>query len=108
VDRNSVEHAAMLGTQGEYDDAIALLERHLLASRRDIAACRLLAEMYFQKGEKQLPGDRETAIGLLRKSIRLDPTHARASARLKMLEGGRAIARAPAAAPSSSSCDIAG
>lgn len=108
VDRNSVEHAAMLGTQGEYDDAIALLERHLTASRRDIAACRLLAEMYFQKAEKQPPGDRAAAIGLLQKSIRLDPTHARASVRLKALNGGRSIARTQATTPLNGSCDIAG
>jgi len=53
LDRNDIEHAAMLGTQGEVDAAISLLEAHLAIDKRDAAACRLLARMYAQKAGKQ-------------------------------------------------------
>jgi len=48
-DRNDVEHAAILRTQGETDAAIVLLERYVTARGADAAACRMLAEMYLQK-----------------------------------------------------------
>jgi hypothetical protein len=61
VDRNDVEHAAMLRTQGEIDAAIVLLERYVAARGADAAACRLLADMVLQKSGaagrlKQQPG----------------------------------------------------
>ena len=48
-DRNEVEHAAMLASQGELDDAIALLQAHLLVQRQDAEARRLLAELLAQR-----------------------------------------------------------
>jgi len=90
LDRNELEHAAMLGTQGEFDDAIALLERHLAADKRDSTACQLLADIYFQKAEKQLARDKPAAIAALEKSVRLDASNARAAARLKQLRNGAA------------------
>jgi tetratricopeptide (TPR) repeat protein len=88
LDRNDLEHAAMLGTQGEFDDAIVLLERHLAADRSDTKACQLLADMYFQKAEKQLARDKGGAAVSLEKSLRLDGSNQRAAMRLKQLKGG--------------------
>jgi len=86
LDRNELEHAAMLATQDEFDDAIALVERHLAADHRDTAACRLLADLYYQKADRQLAGDKQAAIGVLEKSVRLDASHVRAVAKLKQLK----------------------
>ncbi len=44
-DRNELEHAAMLASQGELDDAIALLQAHLVAQRNDADAKRMLADL---------------------------------------------------------------
>jgi hypothetical protein len=48
-DRNEVEHAAMLASQGELDDAIALLQAHLAVQRNDAEARRLLNELLAQQ-----------------------------------------------------------
>lgn len=53
-DRNELEHATMLGSQGEYDDAIALIERRLARYGADAKACQLLADMQTQRAQKQL------------------------------------------------------
>ena len=95
LDRNELEHAAMLATQGEYDDAIALVERHLGADRRDATACKQLADLYYQKAEKQLPRDRAAAIAALEQSLRLDGSNPRVAARLKQLRGSAAADSAP-------------
>lgn len=94
LDRNQLEHAAMLGMQGELDDAIALLERYLAVDKGDAAACHLLADMYYQKAEKQLPRDKPGAIRALEKSLRLDASNTRAATRLKQLknDSGTAVA----------------
>jgi tetratricopeptide (TPR) repeat protein len=94
-DRNELEHAAMLTVQGEYDDAIVLLERRLTASRQDEVARALLADAYFQKAEEIAAADKAGAIAALEKSVRLYPTHPLAADRLKQLKG-----TAPAAAAS--------
>lgn len=100
ADRNDLEHATMLATQGELDTAIQLLERHLAADRRDEPVRQLLAEVYFQKGEKLATRDKAAAIAALERCIRLDATHARALAMLKELKGGNggAAAAKPSAA----------
>lgn len=109
ADRNDIEHATMLATQGETDTAIQLLERHLAADRRDDAARQLLAEVYYQKGEKLASRDKAAAIAALERSVRLDATHARAAAMLKELKGnGGAAAPKPSgatAAPRSTTPD---
>ncbi|HEX6708675.1 MAG TPA: hypothetical protein VF169_28315 [Albitalea sp.] len=96
-DRNDLEHAAMLATQGEFDDAIVLLERQLVADRRDATACQMLADMYFQKAEKIAPRDKAGAIASLEKSLRLDGSNTRAAARLRQLKNGGASTVAPVA-----------
>lgn len=87
VDRNDLEHATMLVTQGELDTAIQLLEKHLASDRRDDAARQLLADVYYQKGEKLALRDKTAAIAVLEKCVRLDATHTRAAAMLKQLKG---------------------
>lgn len=48
-DRNDLEHAAMLRTQGELDAAIVLLERYVATRGPDPTACRMLDEMALRK-----------------------------------------------------------
>lgn len=84
-DRNDLEHAAMLTIQGDYDDAIQLLEKRLANSRQDEVARVMLADAYFQKAEELAPRDKAGAIAVLEKSVRLDPAHPLAAARLKQL-----------------------
>lgn len=98
-DRNAIEHATLLAGQGEYDDAIVLLERQLAADKRDVAACQLLSEVYFQKAEKLLPRDRGGAVAAYERSVRVDAANTRAAARLKQLKpSGTAAALANVAA----------
>lgn len=99
ADRNDLEHATMLATQGELDTAIQLLERHLASDRRDDGARLLLAEVYYQKGEKLAPRDKAAAIAALERCMRLDATHARAVALLKELRAGGGAGAASAARP---------
>lgn len=112
IDRSDVELAAMLGAQGEFEEAIALLESHVAAEHGDEAACRLLADLYFRKAERKLPSDKAAAIAAFEKSLKLDATNARTQERLKTLKGGAGTvkaaapirARAPAAATARTSC----
>ncbi|WP_280152276.1 hypothetical protein [Piscinibacter sp. XHJ-5] len=98
LDRNEVEHASMLATQGELDDAIVLLERHLALDKRDAAACQLLADVYFQKAEKQLVRDKAAAMASYEKGLRLDASNPRAASKLKALKNGNGSGTAGAAA----------
>lgn len=97
-ERNEIEHAALLASQGEWDGAITLLERRLRANRRDVPAQQLLADVYFQKAEATAPGNRNAAITLLERSVRNDPRHPRAPARLRQLRAAAAAAQAATAA----------
>ena len=83
---NELEHASILASQGDIDDAIAVLEKRVAADRRDDAARQLLADVYFQKGEKLAVRDKKGAIAALEKCLRLDPAHTRAAALLKQLK----------------------
>lgn len=83
--RNELEHAALLASQGEWDEVIRLLEQRLRANRQDTAARELLADAYFQKAEATAGSNRGAAIALLERSVRNDPRHPRAPARLREL-----------------------
>lgn len=98
---NDVEHAALLAGDDEFDDAIALLERRLAAEWRDPAARRLLANVYYRQAESLLRSDKAAAVAALERSVRLDPTVARAVARLRQLKGGAAATPADAASGAS-------
>lgn len=99
TDRNDLEHAAMLTIQGDYDDAILLLEKRLANARQDEVARSLLADAYFQKGEELAPRDKAEAMAALEKSVRLDPAHPLAAARLRQLKATAPGADADPAGP---------
>jgi tetratricopeptide (TPR) repeat protein len=99
--RNDLEDAAALRAQGELIDAIALLERHLAADRRDVAACQMLAEMYYQQGETQVGVDDANAVIWYQKSLRLDAGNEQAVQRLKQLKKSAPAAGGP---PGRASC----
>jgi tetratricopeptide (TPR) repeat protein len=82
---NELEHATLLAGDGEFDEAIALLERRLRVDRRDAPARRLLARVYFSKAGAVLARDRNGAIAALEKSARLDPEDPQAATRLRQL-----------------------
>lgn len=84
--RNELEHATLLAGDGEFDDAIALLERRLQVNRGDDAARRLLARIYHGKAVAILDRDRPGAVVALEKSVRLDPANAPAALQLKQLK----------------------
>ncbi len=89
VDRNELEHAAILARQGEIDSAISLLERRTAADRNDRAARNMLADLYERKADDALAArDTAAAITWLDKSLRLDASDARVAGRLKQLRGG--------------------
>lgn len=88
--RNDLEHASMLADNGEFDEAIGLLQTRLAGNSRDAVIRRLLAEVYFRKAESLLPLDRAAALAALKRSVQLDPTEPAAAARLEQLQGGAA------------------
>jgi tetratricopeptide (TPR) repeat protein len=90
ADRNDLEHAAMLSSAGEFDEAIALLEKRLAANPRDGAARSALSDVYYQKADKLGPRRKAAAIAALEKAVRLDPGNARAVALLKVMRTGEA------------------
>ena len=93
-ERNELEHASMLAGQGDFDDAIALLEQRVKSNPREQATKRLLADLYFQKVQTQPGLDKTAAIRDLERSVRLDPTHAPAKALLWQLKTANAAPRA--------------
>jgi tetratricopeptide (TPR) repeat protein len=96
---NAVEHASMLAGQGDFNDAISLLERRVSANPREEATRLLLADIYFRRVQAQPDLDKGVAMRSLERSVRLDPTHAGAKARLRQLKPADAAA-APARAAS--------
>ena len=97
--RNELEHASLLAGDGEFDDAIGLLERRLVLDPKDGAARRLLADVYYRKAEALLPRDRPDAIAALQKSARTYPAEPRAANRLRQLESAAVMPAAGAACP---------
>ena len=59
--RSDIEHAALLAGDGEFDDAIGLLERRLVLDPKDSAARRLLADVHCRKAEAAPPRGRPGA-----------------------------------------------
>jgi tetratricopeptide (TPR) repeat protein len=92
AERNKVEHAALLADDGQFDDAIRLLEARLASDRNDRDAQRLLASVLLRKAEALAATDRVAAIALLERSVRLDPGEPRARQRLKELKSRPATA----------------
>jgi tetratricopeptide (TPR) repeat protein len=100
---NELEHASILASQGDIDDAIAVLEKRVAADKRDDAARLLLADIYFQKAEKLAPRDKKAALAAVERSLRLEPADARALALQKQLKATAVSLPGPApAAPAAS------
>lgn len=89
--RNDLEHAALLAGQGEYDDAIALLQQGLLDRPKDAAARTLLADVYFQQAESLREKDKPAAKAALNKCLQWNPRHAQARQRLLAMQPARPI-----------------
>ena len=85
ADRNELEHASLLASQGEIEGAIAVLRPLVTPRRADPAVRRLLADLYLRQAEALLPARREAAVAALERAVQADPTHPRATARLKEL-----------------------
>ena len=107
-----LEHASLLASQGEYADAIAVLDRRVAANRRDAAATRMLADVHYQQGVALAAVDRHAAVSSLERALRLNPQLARARTRLAELKrpGVRRAeaASVPAGAGSGASAGTAG
>ncbi len=85
-DRVEVEHASLLASQGEYDEAITMLDTWLAGNGRDEAARTLLADVLYQKAESVAGTNPGSAIALLERSSQLNLKHPRAAQRLKQLK----------------------
>ena len=83
TDRNELEHASLLASQGELEGAIAVLKPLTNARRPDPAVRRLLADLYVRQADSLPPTRRDAAIAALERAVQADPTHERAVARLK-------------------------
>ena len=97
-ERNEIEHASMLASQGDLASAIAILQP-LAAPRRGSATLRaLLADLYLQQAEQLAPTDRAGAIAALERSLQADPSQQQAAQRLRQLREVPKAGGAPAAA----------
>jgi len=76
--RNDLEHAALLAGQGEFDDAITLLNQRLKTRPQDGATRELLADVYFSQAQALAPRNQDGAVAALRKCLQLLPRHAAA------------------------------
>ena len=90
-----LEHASLLAGQGDIDAAIALLLPIPAKPPASQATRKLLAELLLQRADKLADSDREAAISDLRQSLRLQPQHTQARARLQSLLGQTPSAAAP-------------
>jgi len=97
-ERNEIEHASMLASQGELKGAIAILQP-LVGPRRGSATLRaLLADLYLLQAEQLAPTDRDAAIAALERSLQADPNQQQAARRLRQLREAPKSRGAPAAA----------
>lgn len=85
-DRVEVEHASLLASQGEFDEAITMLNGWLAGNGRDEAARTLLADVLYQHAESVAGTDPALAIASLERSLQLNRKHPRAAQRLKQLK----------------------
>lgn len=85
-DRIEVEHASLLASQGEYDEAVAMLDAWLAGNARDDAARNLLADVLYQQAESLAASKPEAAIALLERSLQVNRKQPKAAQRLKQLK----------------------
>jgi tetratricopeptide (TPR) repeat protein len=71
-----LEHASMLASQGELEDAIAILERRLKESPRDTPARSLLADLLVNQATAQHErGENGAARATLAKALKVEPAN---------------------------------
>jgi tetratricopeptide (TPR) repeat protein len=94
--RLDLEHASLLAGQGDVDAAIALLLPTPASQPADAASRKLLADLLVQRADRLASADPAAAIEALRQSLRWQPGHAEASARLQLLQAKARGAAEPA------------
>lgn len=80
-----LEHAAMLAGQGEYDEAIGMLQRRLETTPRDTATRRALAATLLKKAQALQASDPKAAREALQLCLKIEPKNTAAAALLKKL-----------------------
>lgn len=85
AERNALEHAALLAGQGEFNDAVTLLQQELAARPKDGATVALLADVYFRQALSLETRDKPAAVAALRRCLKLAPSHADARRKLAQL-----------------------
>jgi tetratricopeptide (TPR) repeat protein len=87
-ERNELEHASLLAGQGDFDDAVALLNQRLKTTPSDSVAKALLADVYYRKGTGLTASNKTAAIAAVEDCLRLDPKHTGARKGLAQLKPG--------------------
>ena len=82
-----LEHAAMLAGQGEYDEAIGMLQKRLDGAPKDAATRRALADTLLKKAQALQASDPKAARDALQRCLKIEPKNAAAGALLKKLAG---------------------
>lgn len=82
-----LEHAAMLAGQGEYDEAIGMLQKRLDSAPKDAATRRALVDTLLKKAQALQASDPKAAREALQRCLKLEPKNAAAGALLKKLAG---------------------
>jgi tetratricopeptide (TPR) repeat protein len=85
ADRNDLEHANLLMHQGEYAEAVRLLERYVKANPQDEGARKSLAEACYQQAERLAATEPKTAAALYQRALKLDPNHGSAARRIRQI-----------------------
>lgn len=85
AERNALEHAALLAGQGEFDDAITLLQQELAARPKEGTTIALLADVYYRQAVSLEARDKPAALAALRQCLRWAPAHTEARRKLAQL-----------------------
>jgi tetratricopeptide (TPR) repeat protein len=86
--RNQIEHAALLASQGELDAAIALLGEPSAQGAQEPQARQMLAELHVQRADLQRDRDPAAAQADLERALLLNPKLEAARSRLQALKRG--------------------
>lgn len=80
-----LEHATMLAGQGEFDEAIGMLQRRVDVAPRDAAARRALADTLLKKAQALQASDPKAARDALQLCLKLEPKNSAAATLLRKL-----------------------
>lgn len=84
--RNLIEHASIMASQGELGAAIAMLSEPVGTAAADPQARLLLARLLVQRADAHPPSQREAAVADLEHALKLNPKLESARARLQQLQ----------------------